>query len=170
MFPNYDPEAVRPMWEELAQVGVRPLSTADEVKHEITEKAGTTLIVVNSVCGCAAGSARPGVMLSLQHKTIPDNIVTVFAGMDHDATARARAYMEGVPPSSPCIALFKDGELLYVMPRQHIEQMDSEVVARTLTQVYKEHCTAKGPSIPEEEFAKINPLKRCGSTIPMYGL
>ncbi len=167
MQPLYDPEAVRPMWEELQNVGIRPLSKAEEVDEAITNSPGTTLVVVNSVCGCAAGSARPGVMLALQNKVIPDTLGTVFAGMDHDAVQRARQHMSEVPPSSPCIALFKDGKPAFVMERRHIEQMNNEMVANTLKQAFNEHCSAEGPSIPTEEFDKINPVKQCGSSIPL---
>ncbi|RJP23643.1 MAG: BrxA/BrxB family bacilliredoxin [Candidatus Omnitrophota bacterium] len=168
MQPYYDPEAVRPMWEELVNVGIRPLTTPQEVEQELTQKKGTTLVVINSVCGCAAGGARPGVMQALQHRTIPDHLVTVFAGMDREAVDRVREYMRDIPPSSPCIALFKDGELVHVMPRQTIEMMDSRMVAQALTDVFDQHCTAPGPSIPPEEYAKINPVEQCGSKIPVY--
>ncbi len=166
MQPRYDAEAVRPMWEELQNVGVKPLTTAQEVETEIN-KIGTTLMVVNSVCGCAAGSARPGVMLALQHTVIPDHLATVFAGMDHEAVQKAREMMPEVPPSSPCIALFKDGEPVFVMERFHIERMDSKEVAKALQEAFNKYCTAEGPSIPAEEFKKINPVNQCGSTIPL---
>lgn len=168
MQPLYDPEAVRPMWEELVQVGIKPLKTQEEVDQAILQTPGTTLVVVNSVCGCAAGSARPGVMLALQHKTIPNNLTTVFAGMDREAVDRVRAHMPEIAPSSPCIALFKDGKPTFVLERRHIEQMDNQGVAAALQQAFDEHCSTAGPSIPPEEFEKINPVQKCGSSIPMY--
>src|SRR5690242_10967535 len=120
MQPIYDPEAVRPMWEELAQCGVAPLKTAADVDAAIANP-GTTLAVVNSICGCAAGGARPGVTQALQGAVIPDHLTTVFAGVDMEATARARELMPEVAPSSPSVALFKDGSLAYVLERRHIE-------------------------------------------------
>ena len=168
MQPFYDPEAVRPMWEELVKVGFQSLTTAEEVDQAIQKTNGTTLVVVNSVCGCAAGSARPGVMLALQNETIPDHLVTVFAGMDREAVTRARELMQDIPPSSPCIALFRNGDLIHVLPRQEIEMMDSHLIEQRLKTVFDEHCSAKGPSIPAGEFAKINPVEQCGSKIPVF--
>ncbi len=169
MQPYYDPEAVRPMWEELVHVGFRSLTKPEEVDQAIQNSPGTTLVVINSVCGCAAGSARPGVMQALQNNVIPDQLVTVFAGMDREAVGRAREHMSDIPPSSPCFALFKEGKPIYVMPRQEIEMMDHNMVAQTLKTVFDQHCSAQGPSIPPEEFAKVNPVEQCGSTIPVYG-
>src|SRR5215212_6536990 len=100
--PIYDPEAVKPMWQELAAVGVEPLTTPDQV-DETLRAPGTALVIVNSVCGCAAGQARPGAMLALQNAVIPDRSVTVFAGVDRDAVETARSYMSAYPPSSPCM-------------------------------------------------------------------
>lgn len=168
MHPLYDPEAVRPMWEELAQVGVQPLHTAQDVDDVMNVKEGTTLVVVNSVCGCAAGGARPGVMMSLQNKVIPDRYVTVFAGVDREATERARSYMVNVQPSSPAIALFKDGDLVHMLERRHIEMMDAIEVAQNLKEAYDKNCGKEGPSIPAEEFEKIIPVQQCGSTIPLF--
>ena len=168
MQPLYDPEAVKPMWEELAQVGIRPLTTSADVDAAI-QREGTTLVVVNSVCGCAAGGARPGVMAALQHKVIPDHLSTVFAGVDREATQRAREYMSEVPPSSPCIALFKDGKPAFVLERGHIEQMGAPGITEILKKAFDELCSRPGPSIPPEEYEKLNPVKMCGSSIPMYG-
>ncbi|MDF1543840.1 MAG: BrxA/BrxB family bacilliredoxin [bacterium] len=165
--PVYKAEAVRPMWEELAQVGIKPLTTADEVDEYVTKKTGTTLVVINSVCGCAAGNARPGAMLALQHKTIPDHLTTVFAGMDHEAVDRARSYMP-VPPSSPCIGLFKEGQMIHSLERRQIEQMDAEEIAENLTAAFDNYCTAQGPSCPPETFQKIIPVDMCGSDVPPH--
>lgn len=167
MPPIYDPEAVRPMWEELAYVGIRPLTSAEEV-DEALAKPGTTLVVVNSVCGCAAGGARPGVTKALQNSVIPDRLTTVFAGMDQEAVARARQHMSDIPPSSPCIALFKDGKPIFVLERRHIEQMNGDMIAQTLSDAFNKYCAAQGPSIPAEEFAKLESFKACGSSIPLF--
>ncbi len=170
MPPIYDPEAVRPMWEELVQVGFRPLTTVEEV-DEVLANAGkdeTTLLVINSVCGCAAGGCRPGVMLALQNEVIPDNLVTVFAGMDTEATQRARDYMEGYPPSSPNAVLFKGGKPIQVLERRHIETMTPVDIANSLVSAFNEHCTRKGPSVPPEVFESIEPIQRCSSTIPLF--
>lgn len=165
--PIYDPEAVRPMWEELVQVGIKSLTTANEVEEYVTGKSGTTLVLINSVCGCAAGNARPGVMLALQHKIIPDHLGTVFAGMDHEAVEKARSYMP-IPPSSPCIALFKDGEMIFTLQRHQIEQMSAREVADNLIAAFDNHTSATGPSCSPEEFRKIIPVDECGSNIPRY--
>ncbi len=164
--PIYDPEAIKPMEEELHRVGVKSLRSAKEVDQAINEQ-GTTLLVVNSVCGCAAGGARPGVMLSLQNVKIPDRMATVFAGVDRDAVNQARALMGDIPPSSPCIALFKDGKPVHVLERRHIEQMDAHRVAGDLKSAFDEHCSAQGPSIPPEEFERIVPVQQCGSDVPL---
>lgn len=131
----YDPMLVQPMREELTRHGVRELRTAADV-DEAMKQPGTTLVVVNSVCGCAAGGARPGVALALKHTTLPDNLVTVFAGQDLDATERARTYFTGMAPSSPSIALLQDGELVAFMPRHQIEGRTPEMIASALTSAF----------------------------------
>jgi putative YphP/YqiW family bacilliredoxin len=131
----YDPMLVQPMREELTRHGVRELRTAVDV-DEAMKQPGTTLVVVNSVCGCAAGGARPGVALALKHSTLPDNLVTVFAGQDLDATERARTYFTGMAPSSPSIALLQDGELVAFMPRHQIEGRTPEMIASALTSAF----------------------------------
>lgn len=136
----YSELLVRPMREELTSVGVQELRTAEEVDAFMNEQSGTAMLVVNSVCGCAAGMARPGIRLALQGDRRPDRAATVFAGQDLEATARARSYFADIPPSSPAIAFFKDGELVYFMPRHRIEGRDAQSVARDLTQVFAEHC------------------------------
>ena len=169
MQPYYDPEAVQPMWEELANVGVRPLTTSDEV-DEAMKAPGTTLVVVNSVCGCAAGSARPGVCAALQNSTIPDQMTTVFAGMDREAVESARGYMKGIPPSSPAIALFKDGELVHALERHQIEGMNVDMVVANLVSAFDQHCSAKGPSVPRDVYESNIADMQCGSGIPLYSL
>ena len=136
----YSPLLVKPMREELTSVGVKELLTAEDVDAFMNEKNGTAMLIVNSVCGCAAGMARPGVRLALQSDRRPDRVATVFAGQDLEATARARGYFSDVPPSSPSIALFKDGELVHFIPRHRIEGRDAHSVANDLTQVFSEHC------------------------------
>lgn len=169
MPPIYDPEAVRPMWEELVQVGFQPLHTPDEVSAAInSESEGIALTVINSVCGCAAGSCRPGVMLGLQNAKIPDKLYTVFAGVDTEATQEVRALLGEIPPSSPNIILFRHGKPIWALQRHHIEMMSATDVSRVLREAFDEFCSKPGPSIPEEEFDKINPVQECGSSIPLY--
>ncbi len=136
----YSEMLVRPMREELTSAGVEELRTPQDVDAFMNEKSGTALLVVNSVCGCAAGMARPGVRLALQGDRRPDRAVSVFAGQDLEATARARSYMSDIPPSSPSVAFFKDGELVYFMPRHRIEGRNADAVASELAQVFAEHC------------------------------
>jgi putative YphP/YqiW family bacilliredoxin len=165
--PLYDPEAVKPLREELPRVGVRQLLTPADVDAAFREK-GTLLCVVNSVCGCAAGAARPAVMIALQHRVIPDHLTTVFAGMDRDAVERARSHFKGYPPSSPSIALLKDGEMAGMIERRDIEGRTPVEIARALTTLFDRVCTRPGPSIPREEFEKIVPVHMCGSSIPGF--
>lgn len=136
----YSELLVRPMREELTSAGVKELRTPEEVDAFMNEKSGTAMLVVNSVCGCAAGMARPGVRLALQGEHRPDRVATVFAGQDLEATAKARAYLADIPPSSPSIAFLKDGDLVYFMPRHRIEGRDAQSVAHELTTVFAEHC------------------------------
>jgi putative YphP/YqiW family bacilliredoxin len=167
MPPMYDPEQVRPMWEELARLGVAPLTSADEVDQALS-KPGTALCVVNSVCGCAAGSCRPGVALALQNDTIPDHLFTVFAGMDREAVERARQHMPEIAPSSPCLALFKDGKPIFVLERRHIERMSPVDIAKALVETFNRECSGKGPSVPREVFESVDHVDTCGSTIDLY--
>ncbi|OGC94667.1 MAG: hypothetical protein A2W25_10825 [candidate division Zixibacteria bacterium RBG_16_53_22] len=142
------------MWKELDDIGVKPLTTAEAVDKVMAEKAGTVMILVNSVCGCAAGHARPGVALALQNKVIPDRLYTVFAGVDRQATQRAREYMTGMPSSSPSVALFKDGELVYMLHRRQIEQMDMDNVGQHLARVFDQYCQSPGPSVSADTVAR----------------
>ena len=136
----YSPLLVKPMREELTSAGVKELTTAQEVDAWMAEKDGTAMLIINSVCGCAAGMARPGVRLALQHDRRPDRVATVFAGQDLEATARARAIMAEIPPSSPSIAFFKDGELVHFIPRHRIESRTADAVASDLVSVFNEFC------------------------------
>ena len=136
----YSELLVRPMREELTSAGVQELRTPDEVDAFMNEKNGTAMLIVNSVCGCAAGMARPGVRLALQHDRRPDRIATVFAGQDLEATARARSYFPDIPPSSPSIAFLKDGELVGFIPRHRIESRSADALASDMTALFNEHC------------------------------
>lgn len=135
----YPPELVKPMREDLTRAGFRELFSASEVDNALS-KQGTTLVVVNSVCGCAAANARPAAKMSLQNPKKPQQLVTVFAGVDRDAVDAARAHMVPFPPSSPSIALFKDGELVHMLERHHIEGRPAEVIAENLMGAYEEFC------------------------------
>jgi putative YphP/YqiW family bacilliredoxin len=140
----YDPNLVQPMREELTRLGVQELRTGADVDTFMGQKSGTTMIVVNSVCGCAAGQARPGVRLALQSDVKPDRVATVFAGQDLEATGRARDYFKQFPPSSPSIALFKDGEVVHFVPRHQIEGRDALAVANALVAAFQKHCAPAG--------------------------
>ena len=135
----YPEEIVKPMKLELTNSGFSELTSSEDVKSAL-EKEGTTLIVVNSVCGCAARNARPGVIMSLSNESKPDNLCTVFAGFDIEATNTAREEMLPFPPSSPSIALFKDGELVHMVERHHIEGREADLIADNLIQAYIEFC------------------------------
>ena len=135
----YPPELVKPMQLELENAGFISLHTAEEVE-KILQNEGTTLVVVNSVCGCAAGTCRPGAIASLQAEKVPNNLITVFSGVDAEATGKAREFMVPFPPSSPAIALFKDGVLVHMLERHHIEGRPAEVIASNLAGAYEEFC------------------------------
>lgn len=128
------------MKEDLTKVGFKQLVTPEEVDATIPNSKGTVLVVVNSVCGCAAGNMRPGVKLSLSNEKVPANLTTVFAGVDGEAVAQARKYFLPYPPSSPSIALFKDGELVHFLERHHIEGGTAQMIADNLTEAYNEFC------------------------------
>jgi len=135
----YPAELVKPMREDLTNVGFEELHTVEAVEAAMA-KEGSTLVVVNSVCGCAAANARPGARQSLQNAKRPDHLVTVFAGVDREATDKARELMIPFPPSSPCMALFKDGELVHMLERHHIEGRPAELIAENLVDAYNTHC------------------------------
>lgn len=135
----YPAELVKPMREDLTNVGFEELHSAQDVDAAIA-KDGTTLVVINSVCGCAAANARPGARMSLQNAKRPDHIVTVFAGVDTEAVHQARQHMVPFPPSSPSMALFKDGELVHMLERHHIEGRPAELIAENLIDAYNEYC------------------------------
>ncbi len=167
--PMYDQDAVQPMRDELVAVGFNELLTAQEVDEALqVNDDKTALVMINSVCGCAAGSARPGVSLALQNNVIPDKLYTVFAGQEKDAVNRVRQMVKEYPPSSPSVALFKNGVLIYFMQRLDIEGYNAEHIANELINVFNEHCSAKGPSIPADAFAQVQYAKQCGSKIPLF--
>ena len=135
----YPEEMVKPMRAELSDAGFQDLYSAETVEQAIS-KTGTTLVVVNSVCGCAARNARPGAKMSLDNVKKPSNLITVFAGVDKEAVDKAREHMFPFPPSSPCMALFKNGELVHMLERHHIEGRPAELIAENLKDAYNEHC------------------------------
>ncbi|MEW6321022.1 MAG: BrxA/BrxB family bacilliredoxin [Acidobacteriota bacterium] len=136
---RYPEPFIAPMREELARLGFEALQTGDAVDQAV-QRPGTTMIVVNSVCGCAAGKARPGIALSLTKGPRPDHLTTVFAGGDLEATERARTYFAPYPPSSPSIGLLKDGKLVFMMERRDIENQTAEAIATRLQDAYREYC------------------------------
>ena len=136
----YPEMLIAPMREDLTRVGFRELKTADEVDDILSESNGTVLVAVNSVCGCAAGALRPAIALAVTHSTRPEMMTTVFAGQDLEATDRAREYFAGYPPSSPSVALLKDGELVYMMERHQVEGRHPVQIAEDLRTAFDEHC------------------------------
>ena len=139
----YPESFVAPMRQELSDLGVRELRTAADVDTAVAGTSGTLMIMVNSVCGCAAGKARPGVALALRHGVKPDAVTSVFAGFDVEATDRARRYFTGYAPSSPCVALMRNGELVYMLERSDIESRDAFAIAAKLTAAFEEYCLSR---------------------------
>ena len=137
----YDERLVAPMRQYLTRLGVEEMRTPEEVDAKLANAKGTTMVVVNSVCGCSARMARPAVAMALQNSIKPDHLTTVFAGQDADATARARSYFTGYPPSSPQIGLLKDGQLVYMLERWEIEGRHAEEIARDLVEAFERYCT-----------------------------
>jgi putative YphP/YqiW family bacilliredoxin len=167
--PMYDQDAVQPMRDELIAVGFKELLTSEEVDNALkVNDDKTILVMINSVCGCAAGSARPGISLALQNNIIPDKLFTVFAGQEREAVDRLRQYTPGFPPSSPCVALFRNGALIYFMQRHDIEGNSAEEIASALKEVFDDACSNTGPSISKEDFLKVLYAKQCGSKIPLF--
>ncbi|MEO8400150.1 MAG: BrxA/BrxB family bacilliredoxin [Ignavibacteriaceae bacterium] len=153
----------------MVAVGFNELLTPKDVEEAINVNDDkTALVMINSVCGCAAGSARPGVSLALQNDVIPDKLFTVFAGQEKEAVGRVRELIKGYPPSSPSVALFKNGQLIYFMQRLDIEGYNAQHIANELKDVFNEHCSAKGPSISDEQFSQVMHAKMCGSKIPLF--
>lgn len=157
----YDPVLVQPMRDELTRVGVQELRTAEGVDKAVLKEKGTTLVFVNSVCGCAAGTARPGLIRALKHSTLPDTIATVFAGVDHEAVKRAREHIYGYPPSSPSVALFRDGQLVHIVERREIEGQSADTIATVLKSVFDKYC---GPEI-DESVEVFDPMKELETSV-----
>ena len=151
---QYDPVAIQPFRDELTRIGFRELRSVDDVDAMMRDQKGTTMIVINSVCGCAAGKARPGIALALRESPVrPDDLTTVFAGGDIESTARVREYLGNLPPSSPSMAFYKDGELVHFIPRYQIENRDAYQIAAHLKEVFKELCS------PAESVRVPSPAK-----------
>lgn len=170
--PLYDPEAVQWMRDELTYVGFVEMNTPESVKYHLSQKDDEVkLVFINSVCGCAAGSARPGVSLALQNNVIPDKLLTSFAGMDRDAVDYLReVYLKDYPPSSPMVVLFKNEKVIYIMHRYRIEGRTPEQISEELIKIFNKECSKPGPSIPKEKYEKLVHTKACGSTIPLNNL
>ncbi|MFT4661205.1 MAG: putative YphP/YqiW family bacilliredoxin [Flavobacteriales bacterium] len=169
--PTYDPVAVKSMREELIATGCEEFLVPDDVDQALDRRDNATqLVVLNSVCGCSAGTARPGVMLALQSKIIPDELYTVFAGMEKDAVDQYRQkYMANHMPSSPSIGLFKNGEPITVLHRSDIEGNSAEQIASILVEAFERLCSRKGPSVSIEEFERITQGKYgCSSNLPKF--
>ena len=132
---------IKPMREDLTRLGVEELRSAEAVDDAVKNSQGTLMVVVNSICGCAAGKARPGIAMALQNDVKPDKVATVFAGADIEATERARSYFTGYGPSSPSIGILKDGKLVYMLERYQIEGRDATQIAGELTKAFEEHCS-----------------------------
>ncbi len=139
-FQMYMEDFVQPMRDQLTRMGIQELRTPEEVEEAFANAKGTSLVVVNSVCGCAAGQCRPGVGKALEHSVKPDNLFTVFAGQDREATAKAREYFAPYPPSSPSIALMKDGQLVHFIERHMIEDRSADQIAAELIGAFEQHC------------------------------
>ncbi|GAB6992305.1 BrxA/BrxB family bacilliredoxin [Paenibacillus pini] len=139
-FDRYMKDMIQPMRDELTSLGIQELRTPEDVELHLSDAKGTTLVVVNSVCGCAAGQCRPGVATALSNDLVPDNLFTVFAGQDKEATAKAREYFAPYPPSSPSIAVLKDGELVHFIERHQIEDRSAEEIAADLSEAFDRVC------------------------------
>ncbi len=136
----YDPQLVAPMREELTRLGVQELTTAAAVDEWMAQNDSPGLLIINSVCGCAAGQARPAVELALKHSARPARVATVFAGQDVEATAQARSHFAEFPPSSPSMVMFKNGEIVHFLPRHRIESRSAQEIAQELTEAFQKHC------------------------------
>lgn len=163
--PTYDPEAVAPLRGQLHEVGFQDLFTPEEVDQAIVAP-GTTLLVLNSVCGCSAGSARPGVGAALQNAKIPGRLVALFAGQEKTAINHLReTHLADLAPSSPNIVLFQDGKRVLALERKHIQEMDADEIAEALAGAFDDHCSNPGPSIPTERYETLEFARSCGSKI-----
>lgn len=168
--PTYDPESVQYMRDELTEVGFRELKSLDKVDEAILRQdADTVLLIINSVCGCAAGGARPGVALALQNSVIPNHLVSVFAGQDKQEVEYVRQrFLTDYVPSSPCIALFKQGKLVFLMERKDLVDKEPEQISELLQDQFNRHCNRSGPSISREKYDQLSHTIVCSSNIPRY--
>ena len=168
--PTYDPAAVQPMRDALTSAGFQEMITPDDVEAALgSDNNETVLVMINSVCGCAAGSARPGVTLALQNSLIPDRLTTVFAGQDKAAVDHLRRqYLSELPPSSPFVALLKNKEVLFTLHRHDIEGRMPEDIAGSLVPAFDANCGGQGPSISPEDFKQLAHAISCGSKIPAF--
>jgi len=168
--PKYDPEAVQYMRDELIEVGFEEALTLEDIdRHLIENSDETVLFVINSVCGCSAGTARPGIAMALQHHCIPDRLVTSFAGQDRMAVEYLRQrFLSNYMPSSPCIALFRGGELLYFLQRKDIVDREATEIARMLIGSFEKYCHRRGPSMEPEKFEQLTFVRKCSSELPKY--
>lgn len=168
--PNYDPASVQYMRDELTAIGFKELLDLNEVDNAILNQPDeTVLLIINSVCGCAAGSARPGVAHGLQHHTIPSHLVTSFAGQDKKAVEYIRQrFLSDFMPSSPCIVLFQNGEILFIMERKDIVHKSPEEIGGILRQAFDKYCSRNGPSVSPEVYDQLEYTVQCSSNIPRY--
>src|SRR3954449_10704047 len=146
LMPMYPEIMVVPMREELTRLGIEELRTSEQVDQQLKNRSGTTMVVVNSICGCAAGRMRPAVRMALQNSVKPDKAFSVFAGQDKDATERARSYFTGYPPSSPSIAVMQDGKLVHMMQRSDIEHREAIDIANELKSLFDKYCERPAPA------------------------
>jgi len=167
--PTYDPVAVQPLRNELTDVGFSEVLTIENFESIVNQKDDkTVLLFINSVCGCSAGTARPGATLALQGEIIPDRLITAFAGQDKEVIQHIREkYLNEFTPCSPCMAMFRNGKLEFYLPRFQIEKKRAEDIANILTELFKERCSKKGPSVPTEAYEQLKYKRMCGSKIPM---
>jgi putative YphP/YqiW family bacilliredoxin len=168
--PTYEPQAVQYMRDELTVVGFRELITLEDVDDALLSHPGESLLlVINSVCGCAAGSARPGVAMSLQNHIIPEHLITVFAGMEKRAVEYVRQrFLPDLMPSSPCFALFRNGQTEFALERKDLVNKSAEEISAILTRIYDQKCKRPGPSISPEKFSTLENVIMCSSNLPRY--
>lgn len=168
--PTYDPEMVQPLRDELKAAGFRETHTPLEFEESIGgDNEKTTLLVINSVCGCSAGSSRPGICKALQYNTIPDNLVTVFAGQDTSVLNHIRNdYLGDFPPSSPNVALFRGDSLISFLPRAFFQTNSADEVTEALIELFDQNCNASGPSISPAHYDELTHAISCGSKIPRF--
>ena len=168
--PTYAPDAVQYMRDELTEVGFEKITSIEEADQVLTQqKDQVVLLVINSVCGCAAGSVRPGVALALQHHLIPDYLVTTFAGQDKQVVEYIRQkYLTNFIPSSPCIALFKNGQMLHILERKDLVNLDPEEISHILTALFDKSCFRIGPSVEPEKYNSLGFTVMCSTNIPKF--